>query len=108
MHHSGKRDLCLSMIFRSLRAFISYILNPKAFNSVTSYARQRNKVTGFTGASTHQSYYVTRLKQQELNALISEFITQTFTRLQVFPVSFPLWLNLARLRIACLFVGCLP
>lgn len=50
MHHSGKRDLCLSMIFRSLRAFISYIFNPKAFNSVTSYARQRNKVTGVHGS----------------------------------------------------------
>ena len=75
---------------------------------MTSYADSGTGSLGSQGASTYQSYYVTRLKQQELNALISEFITQTFTRLQVFPVSFPLWLNLARLRIACLFVNCLP
>lgn len=46
MHHSGKRDPCLSMIFRSLRVLISYIFNPKAFNSVTSYADSGTRSLG--------------------------------------------------------------
>lgn len=46
MHHNGKRDPCLFMIFRSLCVFISYISNSKAFSFVTSYADSGTRSLG--------------------------------------------------------------